>query len=108
MIEYDGEQYLTVREVAERFQVSRGTCISNILARVNKCYLPGRKHALYRLSDLEQFSQVRIVEKPCSALPVSATETETGSQITSTHSSLKWTGTASIPNSFRKNNRKEA
>src|SRR6266568_4191264 len=30
---------------------------------MQKCYLPGRKHALYRLSEVEQVSQVRIVEK---------------------------------------------
>jgi len=63
LIEYDGETYLTASEVAKRFKISRGTCYSNILKHMQKCYLPGRKHALYRLSEVEQVSQVRIVEK---------------------------------------------
>lgn len=65
MIEYDGETYLTATEIAQRFNISRGTCYSNILANVNGCYLPGRKNALYRQSDIERTVQVRIVEKPC-------------------------------------------
>jgi hypothetical protein len=28
---------------------------------VKACYLPGRKHALYQLSEVEQFSEVRVV-----------------------------------------------
>lgn len=63
MIEYDGETYLTAGEVAERFKISRGTCFSNVLKHMQGCYLPGRKHALYRLSEVEQVSQVRVVEK---------------------------------------------
>jgi hypothetical protein len=61
LIEYGGETYLTVTEVAERFKISRGTCYSNILKHVKGCYLPGRKNVLYQLSEVEQFSEVRIV-----------------------------------------------
>ena len=61
MIEYKGEQYLTVSEVAERFNISRGTCYTNILKHLKACYLPGRKNALYQLSEIERFSAVRIV-----------------------------------------------
>jgi hypothetical protein len=61
VIEYRGELYLTVTEVARRFNISRGTCYSNILQHVEACYLPGRKNALYRQSEVEQFSEVRIV-----------------------------------------------
>ena len=63
VIEYDDQQYLTASEVAQRFKISRGTCMSNILPSMHACYLPGRKNALYRLSDVEQQAQVRIVEK---------------------------------------------
>ena len=61
MIEYNGDKYVTATEVARRFQISRGTCYSNILQYLQACYLPGRKNALYRLSDVERFSEVRIV-----------------------------------------------
>ncbi len=61
MIEYDGEQYLTVSEIAERFKISRGTCYNNLLRHVKECYLPGRKNALYRRSEIENFSEVRVV-----------------------------------------------
>ncbi len=61
MIEYGGETYLTATEVARRFNVSRGTCYNNLLRHVKECYLPGRKNALYRQSEVEQFSEVRIV-----------------------------------------------
>src|SRR6266702_681059 len=71
LIEYDGETYLTASEVAKRFKISRGTCYSNILKQMQECYLPGRKHALYRLSEVEQVSQVRIVEKELVALDCS-------------------------------------
>jgi len=63
VIEYEGEHYATATEVARRFHISRGTCYSNILQHLQACYLPGRKNALYRLSDVEQFSQVRIVAR---------------------------------------------
>jgi len=61
VLEYRGALYLTVTEVARRFNISRGTCYSNILQHVEACYLPGRKNALYRQSEVEQFSEVRIV-----------------------------------------------
>ena len=61
MIEYDGETYLTASDVAKRFNVSRGTCNTNILRFAQACYLPGRKHAFYRQSDVEQFAGVRFV-----------------------------------------------
>ena len=111
MIEYQGERYLSVREVAERFHISRGLCYSNILAHVNKCYLPGRKHALYRLSDIEQFSHVRVVENNhCRAFPASTrtTAAETGNVVTSSSNTLELAGIASIANPVSKNNRKEA
>lgn len=61
MIEYGSETYLTASEVAARFKISRGTCYNNILKHVQACYLPGRRKALYRQSEVEQFSEVRIV-----------------------------------------------
>ena len=61
MIEYSGETYLTVTEVARRFHISRTTCQNNILKYVQACYLPGRKNALYRQSEVEQFSEIRVV-----------------------------------------------
>ena len=61
MIEYEGETYLTATEVARRFNISRGTCYNNLLRQVEAYYLPGRKKALYRRSEVEQFSEVRIV-----------------------------------------------
>lgn len=61
MIEYEGEMYLTAGDVAKRFNVSRGTCSQNLLSQVQACYLPGRKHAFYRESDVKQFSEVRTV-----------------------------------------------
>ena len=61
MIEYQGENYLTGTEVAERFQISRGTCYNNVLQHLQACYLPGRKKAMYRQSDVERFSEVRTV-----------------------------------------------
>jgi hypothetical protein len=61
LIEYRGETYLTASEVAARFKISRGTCYHNILQQMKACYLPGRKNALYRQSEVEQFSEVRVV-----------------------------------------------
>jgi len=61
MIEYEGKTYLTVSDVAKRLNVSRGTCTHNLLSQVQACYLPGRKHAFYRQSDVEQFAEVRTV-----------------------------------------------
>ncbi len=65
MIKYEGEQYVTATEVVKRFKISRGTCYNNVLRHMQGYYLPGRKNALYKLSDVEQLSQVRIVEKKC-------------------------------------------
>ena len=61
LIEYEGETYLTVTEVAQRFKISRGTCYNNLLHYVKGCYLPGRKNALYPLSEVERLSEVRVV-----------------------------------------------
>lgn len=61
MIEYEGETYLTVSDVARRLKISRGICYSNILKHVQECYLPGRKKAMYRQSEVESFSEVRVV-----------------------------------------------
>jgi len=61
VIEYEGETYLTATEVARRFNVSRGTCHNNLLQHLQACYLPGRKSALYRQSEVKQFSEVRVV-----------------------------------------------
>lgn len=75
MIEYGGEQYLTATEVARRFRISRGTCYSNILQHVKACYLPGRKNALYRQSEVEQFSEVRIVVTRQQSVSIAAKQT---------------------------------
>ncbi len=57
------EAFVTVSEIAKRFKISWRTCCSNVLPSLEACFLPGRKNALYRLSEVEQFSEVRIVEK---------------------------------------------
>jgi hypothetical protein len=69
MIEYNGETYLTAADVAKRFNVSRGACQQNLLSQVHACYLPGRKHAFYRQSDVEQFSEVRTVARQQGVFP---------------------------------------
>ena len=61
LIEYGDETYLTVTEVAKCFRISRGTCYSNVLKHMKECYLPGRRNALYRQSEVEQFSEVLVV-----------------------------------------------
>lgn len=63
MTEYGGEKYVTATEVAKRFKISRGTCVNNVLSLLTACYLPGRKRALYKQSEVEQLSQVRTVER---------------------------------------------
>lgn len=63
MIEYEGEMYLTAGDVAKRFHVSWITCQQNLLSQIQACYLPGRKRAFYRKSDVEQFAEVRIVAR---------------------------------------------
>jgi len=63
LIEYNGEQYVTVSELTKRFKISHSTCYNNVLPTLTACYLPGRRRAVYKQSEVEQFSQVRIVEK---------------------------------------------
>jgi hypothetical protein len=75
VIEYGGEMYLTVTEVARRFNISRGTCYSNILKHVQACYLPGRRNALYRQSDVERFSEVRIIVACQQGVSIAAKQT---------------------------------
>ena len=110
MIEYNGEAYLTANEIAQRFNISWGTCRSNILTQVNACSLPGRKRVLYRLSDVEQLSEVRIVEKvSCRALPALPAKTRTGSECTRTpsHCNVQWTGEAILAECVASHNRKD-
>lgn len=63
MIEYDGEKYLMVSEVARRLQISYSTCKNNVLSMLTAYHLPGRRRPVYKQSEVEQLSQVRIVEK---------------------------------------------
>ena len=63
MIEYDGVKYVTSSEVAKRLKIAQGTCKRNVLPILTECRLPGRKSTFYKQSDVEQFSQVRVVEK---------------------------------------------
>ena len=72
LIEYSGVKYVTATEVARRFDISRRTCYNNVLRHVQKCYLPGRKNALYQLSDVEQFSEVRTVVAPQQSVSIAA------------------------------------
>ena len=111
MIEYDGEQYLTANEVAKRFNLSWGTCSTNLLPQMQECHLPGRKRVFYRLSDVEQFSEVRLVAKvSCSVLPIPASQAAIGSMTTSNPNSSKWAGKASIayPSTHHHMTRKDA
>jgi hypothetical protein len=62
-IKYNGETYLTASEVARRFSISWGTCQKNVLPHLEACFLPGRQRTFYRLSDVEQFSEVRVEKK---------------------------------------------
>lgn len=63
MIKFDEEKYVTASEVAQRLQISHGTCKSNVLPQLTQCYLPGRRRPVYKQSEVEQLSQVRVVEK---------------------------------------------
>jgi hypothetical protein len=63
LITFNEEKYVTASEVAQRLQIARGTCKSNVLPLLTACYLPGRKNALYKLSEVEKLAQVRVVEK---------------------------------------------
>ena len=80
MIEYDGETYVTVSDVARQFHISRGTVHNNLLHQLQKCYLPGRKHALYKQSEVEQFAGIRREhhQRISPVSPVSAEETRDG------------------------------
>jgi hypothetical protein len=60
VIDYNGETYMPATEVARRFSISWGTCRRNVLPHLEACYLPGRRRTFYRLSDIEQFSAVRV------------------------------------------------
>jgi hypothetical protein len=64
VIEYNGEAYVTATEVAKRFRISWETCRNNMLPHLEACFLPGRRRTFYRLSDIEQFSEVRVEKKP--------------------------------------------
>ncbi len=68
MIEYSSEIYVTATEVARCFRISYGTCKSNILPLLAECYLPGRRRPVYRQSEVEELSQVRVVEKQAQPL----------------------------------------
>ncbi len=90
MIEYQGETYLNVNELAARFHVSRATCYNNLLPHVPKCYLPGRKHALYRQSDVDRFAEVRVVAQvPSKTFPTSPLTAEVGNGSTSNSNFLQ-------------------
>jgi hypothetical protein len=68
LIEYDNENYVTVTEVAKRLRISYGTCTNNVLPMLTACYLPGRKRPVYKQTEVEELSQVRVVEKPSQPL----------------------------------------
>ena len=102
MIDYAGEQYLTASEVAQRFNISWRTCYNNVLQQMQKCYLPGRRHALYRLFEVEQFAQVRVVTADaCKASPASPTTDDAGDAVTSSpnllQSEANWQSQYSLP-----------
>jgi len=63
LIEYSEEKYVTVSEVAKRLKIAYSTCKSNVVPLLTACYLPGRRRPVYKQSEVEQLSQVRIVEK---------------------------------------------
>jgi PadR family transcriptional regulator AphA len=63
LITFNKERYVTASEVAKRLQIARSTCYNNVLPLLTACYLPGRKHPVYRQSEVEELSQVRTVEK---------------------------------------------
>ena len=76
MVEYDGENYVTATEVAQRFKISRSTCYNNVLRHVESYYLPGRRKALYRQSEIERFSEVRVVVAHQLGMRLQAASTE--------------------------------
>ncbi len=101
MIEYDGEMYVTASEVARQFHISRGTCYNNLLRQVEKYYLPGRKHALYRQADLAPFAVIRM-EVPRKTSPAPPKMEAAGGNGTSSPASPRnevedWHGQYSVP-----------
>jgi hypothetical protein len=63
LIEYGEGKYATASEIAQRLHISLGTCKNNVLPLLTACYLPGRRRPVYRLTEVEELSQVRVVEK---------------------------------------------
>jgi hypothetical protein len=63
VITFNKEQYITISEVAKQLQIAHGTCKSNVLPLLTECHLPGRKRPVYKQSEVEELSQVRVVEK---------------------------------------------
>ncbi len=63
MITFNEEQYISISEVAKQLQIAHGTCKSNVLPLLTAYYLPGRKRPVYKQSEVEELSQVCIVEK---------------------------------------------
>ena len=63
MIIYDGVDYVTAAKVAEMLQISYSACKRNVLPSLDEYYLPGRKRAVYRLVDLADVLEVRVVER---------------------------------------------
>ena len=103
MIEYNGETYLTVSEIAQRLGISWGTCRINVLQHIQQCYLPGRKRVHYRLLDVEHFAQVRMVPQnyhkafPASPLSTDEAGNDVTSSANSSQSSLDWQAQYTLP-----------
>jgi hypothetical protein len=93
LIQFDGEQYLTVADVARHLHISRGTCYNNLLPQMQKCYLPGRKHAFYRQTEVAQLAGIRLESKQNTSPTSTATE-DAGDAVASHHESVKvvWQG----------------
>ena len=70
LIKFNEEKYVTASEVAQRLQVSYGTCKNNVLPLLTECYLPGKRRAVYRLTEVEKLSRVRTVEKQVQPLAI--------------------------------------
>ena len=89
MIQYEGKTYLTVTDVARQFGISRPTCYTNLLPHMHKCYLPGRKNALYNQSEVEQFAGIRTEENRSASPTLSALTEEAGDGVTANHEIVK-------------------
>jgi len=63
LIEYDGEKYITATEVARRLEIPYGMCSRNVLPTLTECRMLGKRRSVYKLSEVEQLSMVRVVEK---------------------------------------------